>query len=403
MYTLLVSGAATEQDSGQFTMPRSRFLEYTDDAIGAELRSLSVEAIKCLKSWPCVLMEEGLADQVAHAGRITEVSATPREVSINFEPIHTSFVVTNDALWRMRTALDIAEFEFTRNHVAIKDRHLLDVLHIAGFDFRGARSEFEEMRLPMPPRSELMRARAALGEWSHTELDDLQLEIGLPDLGMARAPGSRRDRANGIVRYAIEHPEAVTAENFLLSAFLVRRALGASVAPTAEAAQPPLSSALEPGQRDAPPSVTQRSPNRVFVVHGQNESVRDAVVAYLDQLGLEGIVLHHQPNMGRHLLTKFIEEAELTTFAVVLMTDDDVGSVRGGQMSPRARQNVILELGYFLARFGQKRVCALITQGLETPSDFDGIVYIRLDDQSNWQRELLRELRAAAMPVATSV
>jgi predicted nucleotide-binding protein len=151
----------------------------------------------------------------------------------------------------------------------------------------------------------------------------------------------------------------------------------------------------------APPETksADRSPNRVFVVHGQNESARTAVVSFLESVGLEGIVLHEQPNMGRHLLTKFIQEADLVTFAVVLMTDDDVGSLKGGKLAPRARQNVILELGYFLAHLGQAKVCALITPGLETPSDFDGIVYIRMDDEQRWQQELKRELLAARMPV----
>lgn len=105
--------------------------------------------------------------------------------------------------------------------------------------------------------------------------------------------------------------------------------------------------------------------------------------------------------MGRHLLTKFIQEAELVTFAVVVMTDDDVGGVTKAQLAPRARQNVIIELGYFIAHLGQERVCALITPGLETPYDFDGIVYIRMDDGNRWRQELERELRAAGMPIAT--
>lgn len=81
------------------------------------------------------------------------------------------------------------------------------------------------------------------------------------------------------------------------------------------------------------------------------------------------------------------------------MTDDDVGALKGAQLAPRARQNVILELGYFLAHLGQQRICALITPGLETPSDFDGIVYIRMDKGERWKVELKRELRAAGMPL----
>jgi predicted nucleotide-binding protein len=103
--------------------------------------------------------------------------------------------------------------------------------------------------------------------------------------------------------------------------------------------------------------------------------------------------------MGRHLLTKFIDEAELVTFAIVLMTDDDVGGKKDFELAPRARQNVILELGYFLSHLGQERVCALITPGLETPSDFDGIVYISMDNDGHWEAELKRELLAARMPM----
>lgn len=45
----------------------------------------------------------------------------------------------------------------------------------------------------------------------------------------------------------------------------------------------------------------------------------------MDSVGLVGIVLHEQPSMGRHLLTKFIQEADLVTFTVVVMTEDDEG------------------------------------------------------------------------------
>ncbi len=144
---------------------------------------------------------------------------------------------------------------------------------------------------------------------------------------------------------------------------------------------------------------TTRATNAVFVVHGRNEAVRAQVVEFLASLGLRPIVLHEQPNMGRHLLTKFIQEAELITFAVVLMTDDDVGAQRDAPIAPRARQNVILELGYFLSHLGQARVCALVSPGLETPSDFDGIVYIRIDPEGRWRTDLERELRAADMPL----
>jgi predicted nucleotide-binding protein len=346
-------------------------------------------------------MEEGRAEELVRIARISNLRDLGHEIRLTVKLFESKAPILNDDVWRVRDDLDIEQFEFSRNHWAVKERDLLSVLRAAGHKIDTSAFGLLEARLlPAPTRAELIGARNAISEWSHTDIDDLLLEAGVAGLSAGRDAGSRRDRANSIAQFAIQNPSSVTAENSLLSACLVRRA--SAVRRGAEADTP-----LSPAQEVTPSSSlapevqsADRSPNRVFVVHGQSEAARRAVVSFLESIGLVGIVLHDQPNMGRHLLTKFIQEADLVTFAVVLMTDDDIGSLKGGILAPRARQNVILELGYFLAHLGQARVCALITPGLETPSDFDGIVYIRMDDDQRWQRELKRELFAAGMPLA---
>jgi predicted nucleotide-binding protein len=81
-------------------------------------------------------------------------------------------------------------------------------------------------------------------------------------------------------------------------------------------------------------------------------------------------------------------------FAVVLLTPDDVGCAKGGTLEPRARQNVLLELGYFLGRLGRANVCALKRGTLEIPSDFAGVVWESMDG-NGWKQALGRELQAA--------
>lgn len=398
MYSLIVSGQFEEWEGRAFRFDKSRFLEYTSEVIKGQLRSLSIEAIECLKSWPCVLIQEGRAEEIVRIARITELSDLGRELRVTVNLCPSDEPILNDHLWRVREELDIEQFEFSRNHWAVKERDLFSVLRAAEHQCDvSSVGHFEEKPLPAPTRASLISARNVISEWSHTEIDDLLLEAGVADLSAGRELGSRRDRANAIVQFAIENPAAATAENSLLSAYLVRRA---SAGREVEEETPPTQDAASATRAIPRAASADRAPNRVFVVHGQNGAARTAVVSFLESLGLVGIVLHEQPNMGRHLLTKFIQEADLVTFAVVLMTDDDVGSVKGGKAAPRARQNVILELGYFLAHLGQARVCALITPGLETPSDFDGIVYIRMDDADRWKQELQRELVAAKMPVA---
>jgi len=86
-------------------------------------------------------------------------------------------------------------------------------------------------------------------------------------------------------------------------------------------------------------------------------------------------------------------------FAVVLLTPDDVGGVDRAELQPRARQNVILELGYFIGRLTRSRVCALKRGEVEVPSDFGGVVYTPFDDSGGWKAALGRELEAAGFAV----
>lgn len=136
---------------------------------------------------------------------------------------------------------------------------------------------------------------------------------------------------------------------------------------------------------------------RVFVVHGREGAHRETVARFLEQLGFEAVILHEQPNKGRALITKFQEVAADIGFAIVLMTPDDIGGLRDGEQQPRARQNVIFELGFFIGALGPDRVAALVSSQVERPSDFDGVVYIPLDGE--WRLPLCRELRAAGYEV----
>lgn len=131
---------------------------------------------------------------------------------------------------------------------------------------------------------------------------------------------------------------------------------------------------------------------RVFVVHGHDDGSREMVARFLERIGFEAVILHEQANQGRTVIEK-VEAYGDVGFAVVLLTPDDEGCVRGGTPVPRARQNVILELGYFIGRLGRGKVCALKRGTLEIPSDYVGVVYESME--GNWQQALGRELKEA--------
>jgi len=142
----------------------------------------------------------------------------------------------------------------------------------------------------------------------------------------------------------------------------------------------------------------ERTSRRVFLVHGHDDGPREALARFLERLDFEPVILHEQPNKGRSLLTKFHEVAGGDIgFAVVLMTPDDFGAEEGEAANPRARQNVIFELGYLIGVLGPERVAAIISAGVEAPSDFDGVVYISLE--SDWRTQVARELEAAGFEI----
>jgi predicted nucleotide-binding protein len=82
------------------------------------------------------------------------------------------------------------------------------------------------------------------------------------------------------------------------------------------------------------------------------------------------------------------------------LTPDDLGRANGStDLRARARQNVILELGYFLGRLGRTRVCALHRGGVELPSDFQGVVYIEFDSAGAWRAKLAQEFVEAKLTI----
>jgi predicted nucleotide-binding protein len=138
----------------------------------------------------------------------------------------------------------------------------------------------------------------------------------------------------------------------------------------------------------------------IFIVHGHDESAKQAVARFIEKLGLKAIILHEQPNAGRTIIEKFEDYANVG-FAVVLMTPDDVGATKDkkDQLLPRARQNVVFELGFFVGKLGRNRVCALHKEEVEIPSDYTGVLYVAMDEDGGWQLKLAKEIKAAGISV----
>lgn len=136
----------------------------------------------------------------------------------------------------------------------------------------------------------------------------------------------------------------------------------------------------------------------VFLVHGSDDAAKNTVARFLERLNLDVTILHEQPDKGRTVIEKF-EASASVGYAVVLLTADDVGAARTSptDLQPRARQNVVLELGYFLGTLGRTHVCALREEGVEIPSDLSGVLYVPFDAAGAWKLRLAKEIKAAGI------
>lgn len=174
---------------------------------------------------------------------------------------------------------------------------------------------------------------------------------------------------------------------------------------------------------------TQPLSKNIFIVHGSDHEPVNELKTMLKEFGLDPLVLHEQASGGLTLAEKLERYAGKVGFAFVILTPDDVGgqkeeirkklgadlpflqrpivllgpSVVDGilkNFEPRARQNVIFEMGYFWGMLERKRVCCLLKGNVEKPSDIEGIVYIGFKESVNEARNKIeKELREAGYEI----
>lgn len=188
---------------------------------------------------------------------------------------------------------------------------------------------------------------------------------------------------------------------------------------------------------------------KIFVVHGHTSFLGVGVEEVLISLGLEPILLHRQPEHGETFFEKTDAHPD-AGFAVILFTADVIGgeawlegdddfSDYGLALSPehlngmqvrcreyltktdrsgftdqqniveirdllgalkmRARQNVVLECGFFIGLLGREHVAILSEPGIEIPTDLLGLSTLTIDDEGVWKKNLAGAIHASGIPI----
>ncbi|MFH2049156.1 MAG: nucleotide-binding protein [bacterium] len=138
--------------------------------------------------------------------------------------------------------------------------------------------------------------------------------------------------------------------------------------------------------------------NDIFIVHGHDEEMKNNVSSVIRKIGLNPIILNEQANKGQTIIEKF-EKHSNTSFAVILLSPDDkIYPPKNSteNIKVRARQNVILEVGFFLGKLGRENVLLLLNKcdNFEVPSDCDGVIYTPYNNTGQWKWDMVKELQA---------
>lgn len=147
------------------------------------------------------------------------------------------------------------------------------------------------------------------------------------------------------------------------------------------------------------------SGKKVFIVHGHDHQLKIELEVFLSHIGLEPIVLHREADSGKTVIEKFEDNSDVA-YTFILLTPDEIAYTvdqaaleeSNRKNEYRARPNVIFEFGYFVARLGRSRVCALHKGDVAIPSDLSGFIYKKVDSNvEDIGFSLIKELKAAGL------
>ena len=144
---------------------------------------------------------------------------------------------------------------------------------------------------------------------------------------------------------------------------------------------------------------------KVLVVYGRDEHALAELAAMLRRWQVEPLILGHLPCEEPTVIEELARYRGDAAFGVVLATPDDEGHRRGRPDAklPRVGQHVVLELGMLLASpgLGRGRVAILLQDGMERPSDIEGLTYIGFRDSvTEAGTELAMQLTRNGIPIA---
>ncbi|WP_341860921.1 hypothetical protein [Gymnodinialimonas sp. 57CJ19] len=108
--------------SGKGSIPIDRIFEYTEDHIKDLFLDNGRPSLDRLRALPCLFMEEGTGDETVYVGQLIRARIVGGEVSFGFSLDADVPPLQNGFIYERQLEVDMPrDFEFSRNHWAVKD------------------------------------------------------------------------------------------------------------------------------------------------------------------------------------------------------------------------------------------------------------------------------------------
>ena len=442
MFSLLVAGNEAYWDlKATYAMSTDRFLEQTQGHLREKFfPRRKLRFTRTLASYPALIGYEpkNRTDGGFRLARLTDIRQ--HEDEIRFGITWTDTIVGAEIILGSPDFFETSGWGLETTHWGLKAGDLPAFLASHGIAFEPPDGTHA---MSVISRTLAIVSARLLGALNHVDLDGILLDMDLPEVDFSREVGGTRDRAEALASAVASYPDVIVHGGERLDRFLLGRAMKVKshelnenfeeiherfrnqlselfplpntpdplkyvsspaapvqAGPVATIVQEPIviervsTIAMTAAASALPPPPKPR----VFIVHGRDEPFKIEVENFLRKIGTEPVILHEQPNGGRHLLTKFMEEAATCQVAVVLMAAEDIGRHREEKTDEeRARQNVVFELGFFLGTLPPKRTIMIVKGKPAMPSDMSGVVHV--SHSGSWKADLARELDAAEIAI----
>jgi predicted nucleotide-binding protein len=145
---------------------------------------------------------------------------------------------------------------------------------------------------------------------------------------------------------------------------------------------------------------SQSRGSNILLIHSQDKAAKEAVLKFIETLGLRALTLHEEPNPGSTLVEKFGKVSNIH-FAIILFTPDGIAPTQDqpGERKAWVSQNMIFEFGYFVGKLGPGRVCVLYKEGMKITLDDSGVVNIPMDSRGGWRLLVAKEIKQTGIEI----